>query len=127
MQKTRFDDKEPSTRAAARPSRILAGMLFCAFIAAAGCMETSKAQGGREVTETQVFVRSPEGAVPPKGLELVEIGMSVSEVEVKLGKMYEINRAKRDEEENIEYPRQHEAQQVESRAHWDESTWRRKR
>ena len=35
--------------------------------------------------------------------------------------------AKRDEEENIEYPRQHEAQQVESRAHGDESTWRRKR
>lgn len=101
MQKTRFEGQGRPARAATRPSRILFGFIFGAAIATAGCVDTSKATGGRDMTEAEVFVFSPDGEVPPKGLEMVELGMSMAEVEAILGRSYEVTRIKSDVEKNV--------------------------
>ncbi len=53
------------------------------------------------MTGEEAFVFSPDGAVPPKGLEMVELGMSMGEVEAILGQPYEVTRIKSDVETNV--------------------------
>lgn len=101
MQKTRFEGQAGPASAAARPSRLLSGLVFCAVIATAGCVDTSKATGGREVNGAISFIQSPEGTVPPNGLELVKLGMTVSEVESLLSNLYEVNRYVSEVERNV--------------------------
>ncbi len=91
MHKTRFEGQALSTRAAALPSRMLAGVL-CAAMALAGCVETSKATVGRKVSEAESYMKSPKGAIPPHELELVKLGMTPIEVDEILQPFFEINR-----------------------------------